>query len=305
MSHWLPLVSSASLQANEQQAHLPAGWAVAGAALHATLQVFGDMDEAGAFVLPPNITHVVIEVGANARNWLWDETVPASIPGILPNTRVRDQPHVLLIAFEPLLDKYAAYLSMLTHSDSLWPPPPGWSVRDRAIVLPFAVAPSRDASSDKSHRAGTLHVADVDGCSSLRAMDRERISGRWNNTALMRYCGHRARRVRVPTVSLETVVNVWLAGREVSFVKIDAQGFDLEVAQSAGARGASKIRAMKLEVTADECRNGYIGASTCSPTVDGMRNLGFEPIAGVDCKTVRWRNHGCAADVIFERGGRA
>ena len=75
MSHWLPLVSSASLQANEQQAHLPAGWAVAGAALHATLQVFGDMDEAGAFVLPPNITPLssklapMLETGYGTRRF--------------------------------------------------------------------------------------------------------------------------------------------------------------------------------------------------------------------------------------------
>ena len=113
---------------------------------------------------------------------------------------------------------------------------------------------------------------------------------------------------RVPTVSLATVLGQWLAwehggGWPISFLKVDAQGFDLDVAQSAGAEAAKKIRAMQIEVTADECRSGYAGSSTCSPTVDGMRELGFKPFAGEACSTMRWRNHGCAADMLFERTG--
>ena len=146
-----------------------------------------------------------------------------------------------------------------------------------------------------------LHVADVDGCSSMLRIDNERVAGGWNGTQLMRLCGHAARRLRVPVVTLETVVNVWLRGREIAFVKVDAQGFDLGVAQSAGASAAQRIRGMKLEVTSDKCRTSYVGAATCSQTVDGMRALGFAPAGGVDCDSVRWRNHGCAADLLFER----
>ena len=278
--------------------HKVGSWAASGTGLYATLQVLGDMDADGGISLPANITHVVIEVGANARDWLWNEAVPLPVPGIMPGVKIRDQGHVLLLAFEPLLDKYAKYLSILTHSDSLWPPPPGWSVRERAIVLPFAITTQEEAARGTA----VLHVADVDGCSSLLPINGTRVAGNWNATALMRLCGRSARRVRVPAVSLETVVGTWLRGREVSFVKVDAQGFDLRVAQSAGVH-AQRIRSMKLEVTADECRASYEGALTCSPIVEGMRLLGFAP-AGGECAAQRWRNHGCAADVLFERRRR-
>ena len=57
-------------------------------------------------------------VGANSRNWLWDEAVPVSVDGIWPGVPIRAQPHVLLLAFEPLLEQYAKYLSMMTHADA-------------------------------------------------------------------------------------------------------------------------------------------------------------------------------------------
>ena len=130
-----------------------------------------------------------------------------------------------------------------------------------------------------------------------RTNDRDAIA--WASSFLMRHCGRAKRPARrVPVVSLDTVISKWLRGREVSFVKVDAQGYDLRVAQSAGA-SAHRVQAMKLEVTADECQTPYVGGLTCTPTVDGMGALGFTADTG--CAATRWRNHGCAADMLFLR----
>lgn len=280
---------------------LPPGWFTHDRALHATLEVL-DLDESGAIVMPPNITHVVLEVGSNSRNWQWNEPLPVDAPGIVPGVPLRDQENVLLIAFEPMLDHYARYLSMFTHADSLWPWPPGWSARGRAIVLPFAVGADPADGPGSGSRVAQLHVADVDGCSSLLSIDGNQTSGGWKGTFLMRHCGRQGRRRprRVPVVSLATIIGTWLRGRAVSFVKCDAQGYDLQVAESAGAF-ASQIHAMQLEVTADTCRTAYVGAKTCSATVAGMRALGFVEKQGSMCQDIRWRNHGCAADMVFVR----
>ena len=117
----------------------------------------------------------------------------------------------------------------------------------------------------------------------------------------MRHCGSAARRPRrVPIVSLGEVIDVWLRGREVSFVKIDAQGYDLQVAQSARS-AIRRIRSIGLEMTSDDCRLPIRGARTCTPTVQGMRELGFAAVDPASCAAARWRNHGCAADFLFER----
>ena len=139
--------------------------------------------------MPPNITHVVLEVGSNSRNWQWNEPLPVDAPGIVPGVPLRDQENVLLIAFEPMLDHYARYLSMFTHADSLWPWPPGWSARGRAIVLPFAVGADPADGPGSGSRVAQLHVADVDGCSSLLSIDGNQTSGGWKGTFLTRHCG--------------------------------------------------------------------------------------------------------------------
>ena len=133
-------------------------------------------------------------------------------------------------------------------------------------------------------------------------IDSNLTRGAWQSTFLMTHCG-RTRRPprRVPAVSLEHVVSKWLRGRDVSFVKVDAQGYDLAVAQSA-ASAARRIQVMKLEVTADECRTAYVGAPTCSSTVAGMRELGFVELTS--CADVKWRNRNCAADLLFTRSKR-
>ena len=80
---------------------------------------------------------------------------------------------------------------------------------------------------------------------------------------------------RVPVVSLATVVGRWLRRLpNVSYVKIDAQGYDLKVAESAGAV-ADRIGMLRLEMTRDASQLPNEGAIGCAEAVAGMRALGF------------------------------
>ena len=273
---------------------LPAheGWRQTDTGLHAELQVL-ELHH-GQIQIPKNITHIVIEIGANGHHWLWNEPLPVAVPGVPLGKLIRDLPNVLLVSFEPLLDKYAGYVSHQSVGER--PMKPGWSVPGRAIVLPFAVG-SPEGST-------TFYVGAMDGCSSLLPVSQKELAGPWSgaNWFMFRHCSrvggaHR----RVPVVSLDTVVDRWLGGRSVSFVKVDAQGYDLSVAQS-GRAVAEKLTALQLEITADHCHAGYVGATRCSETVQGMAELGFDTRANCT-ETRRFRNKGCASDFMFFRKG--
>ena len=114
----------------------------------------------------------------------------------------------------------------------------------------------------------------------------------------------------VPAVSLETVISRWLGGRRVNYVKIDAQGMDLRVAESVGA-AAPLVDGFRLEITGDgdKCALPLKGGVKCSETVAGMRALGFKTdtscdhLGEKDRKTGRWRPT-CGGDAEFVRESR-
>ena len=72
----------------------------------------------------------------------------------------------------------------------------------------------------------------------------------------------------------QTVLEEWLAGQRISFIKIDAQGYDVHVARSAG-RHLGRIGALQIEVTANKCALPYHGAPNCNETISQMRELGL------------------------------
>mmetsp|Transcript_11845 Transcript_11845/g.29325 ORF Transcript_11845/g.29325 Transcript_11845/m.29325 type:complete len:81 (-) Transcript_11845:1155-1397(-) len=72
-------------------------------AVYAPLQVLDLV--AGQIPVPREITHIVLEIGCNGHNWLWNNILPVPVPGIAANVPIANQSHVLLISFEPLLDK--------------------------------------------------------------------------------------------------------------------------------------------------------------------------------------------------------
>ena len=122
-----------------------------------------------------------------------------------------------------------------------------------------------------------FHVSAQDGCSSLLSINRTAARGTLAHMTRHGWkCAVPFATRRVPVVSLGTVIGRWLRHLpNVSFIKVDAQGYDLHVAQSAGMQAATRIGAMRLEVTRDAAQLPNDGAVSCTRTVQGMRELGF------------------------------
>ena len=263
------------------------GWTSTATAVRATLDVMELSN--GRIPVPANLTGTMIEIGCNGHNLAWDTPFGVKgIDGIEQHLPISQQSHVFLISFEPLLDKYAQYLSIQSgqlheqemRDNTLWnrveqPNPAGWSVPGRAIVLPFAVG-APEGTAD-------FHVAQSDGCSSLLPMDVERnldfrARGRnWMVGFMKRLCGRSAAVRRVPVVSLGTVLERWLPDRPIDYLRVDAQGYDLRVIQSAPPKALARVQALELEVTSSDLRLPYGGADSCLEVVGNLSSLGFRP----------------------------
>jgi FkbM family methyltransferase len=194
-----------------------------------------------------------------------------------------------------LLDKYALYLSIAKRNKEAYsipqllrsgveiPAAVGWSVPGRAVVLPYAIGSPEGYAE--------FHVAKTDGCSSLLSISTNESNFRGakdaryrGNTKFMEnICGREDKAVRVPVLSLRSVLG-WFGDRHVDFVKIDAQGYDLRAALSAGDR-IEKIRTLELEVTGDLLHLPYEGAERCSEVFANLTALGFETPQMQTCKS--------------------
>lgn len=270
-------------------------WGTSGDVIHAQLDLLELTN--GEIPIPSAITHVIIEIGVNNPSAsLWNDSLPMEIPGVPRGAKIKDLSHVLLVSFEPLLDKWAA---LVRSGDDMKSRSPGWSDEGRRIALPFAVG--------ESDGSATFNVARLDGCSSMLPIDAHQLRGVWKNRKhyfMTTKCSKQVGRPRtVPVVSLDTVIGTWLAGRNISLVKIDAQGYDVSVAKS-GKNVTSSIGVVMLEITANQCHLGYVGADTCDTAVRTMQDLGFDTAARCNDKW-RFRNLGCESDFIFSRKGEA
>lgn len=281
-------------------------WSSTGSALVAQLELTPLVD--GQIIIPDTITHIIIEVGCNGHHVQWNSPPPVRIPGIDPSNPISKQQHVLLVSFEPLLDKWAYYLSQGKLSLPKWkgdveykamerPVPPTWAVPGRLLVLPFAINSDDSQGRARMGEAATFHVAESDGCSSLLEIDGAANIG--NQGLHMPNCVKQNSARQVPVVSLETVVRQWLGNRFISFAKIDAQGVDLQVVQSAGS-AVSRFGSFRLEVVGDDCHLPYKDHPRCSDIVAGMSALGFESKS--NCSHHRRNYQGrntCGADFHF------
>ncbi|CAE7535040.1 Ccdc108, partial [Symbiodinium pilosum] len=124
-----------------------------------------------------------------------------------------------LISFEPLLDKYAMLLARY-EGDVTERRPLGFQHK-RGLAFPFAVGCET--------RYTSFTATDYDMCSTVLPTADESSPGFWPPN-----CLSGAERRTVPCISLRHVLESWLSGQEVYFLKIDAQGYDLNVVQSAG-----------------------------------------------------------------------
>ena len=126
------------------------GYYVEEGRLFGNLQLSSDFTNEGALVVPDATKRIWIEIGANSRDLA--QTI------INADESLGD---VLLLTFEPLVDKYGFISSLGTGADSRRRVG-HQSSNGRMLVFPFAVSETSGVSE--------FNVADVDGCSSLLPM---------------------------------------------------------------------------------------------------------------------------------------
>ena len=147
------------------------------------------------------------------------------------------------------------------------------------VVLPIAVA-ERDGSA-------TLQLNAYEQSSSLLPADADGVKS-WITEQEFKVVGS----VTVPTMRLDTFMNE--AGIEsVDYLKIDAQGLDLEVVKSAGDR-LRDVAKVQLEATTASYRQ-YEGAPDKAVIIEYMESKGFR-LAGEEIQS-----HGQEANLTFLR----
>jgi FkbM family methyltransferase len=172
-------------------------------------------------------------------------------------------PSLLVYAFEPNLHAASRMMGRLRNF----------------VVLPIAVA-ERDGTAE-------LQLNAYEQSSSLLPADRAGVE-QWVTEQEFKVIGS----VTVPTMRLDTFMNQ--AGIEsVDFLKIDAQGLDLEVVRSAGDR-LKDVAKVQLEATNVSYRQ-YEGAPGKSVIIDFMESKGFR-LAGEEIQS-----HGQEANLTFLR----
>jgi FkbM family methyltransferase len=172
-------------------------------------------------------------------------------------------PTLLVYAFEPNLQAASRIMGRLRNY----------------VVLPIAIA-ELDGSAE-------LRLNAYEQSSSLLPADEGGLKS-WVSEQEFKVVGS----VTVPTMRLDTFMNG--AGiQSVDFLKIDAQGLDLEVAKSAGAR-LKDVAKVQLEATTVPYRQ-YEGAPGKSVVVEYMESMGFH-LAGEESQS-----HGQEANLTFLR----
>jgi len=254
-------------------------WVVAHGMLSARLAL-ANFDDRGHLALPPNVRNIELEVGANSRDVRMDEG------------HLEQHPDTFLLAFEPLLDKFAWYVSRNQKPDvrsDLGRPLPN------VAVFPFAIV-------NGAEKELMFNVSAVDGCSSLLDFSDKLAAppgaATWAKWA-EKNCMKTVEKRPVPSVSLWTVIHDWLAERDIAFTKLDVQGYDLQVIESSGDQ-LRHLRKLSMEVTSDTCSTLYKDAPRCSAVMQQMKSLGFIPTEKVACDFGD-KLANCERDYTFER----
>ena len=147
------------------------------------------------------------------------------------------------------------------------------------VVLPIAVA-ERDGSA-------TLQLNAYEQSSSLLPADQAGVE-QWITEQKFEVIGT----TTVPTMRLDTFMNE-TGIKSVEYLKIDAQGLDLEVVKSAGDR-LRDVAKVQLEATTASYRQ-YEGAPDKAVIIEYMESKGFR-LAGEEIQS-----HGQEANLTFLR----
>ena len=161
----------------------------------------------GHIIVPNATRYALIEIGTSDRDTYDDGRLPS-------------EPHAFLLAFEPLMDKYAVLLARGTTRQ--------WKkVRDRTvplghhhargIIIPLAVSPNGGPVD--------FNVQRVAGCSSLARLNRHAWWAPW--------CHRELEKRVVPSITLETAIGLIPPHLPIHTLKIDAQGVDFRLLRSA------------------------------------------------------------------------
>ena len=231
--------------------------------------------DAGALRPPPGATHALLEIGCSDRDTLDDAWLS-------------HDPSGFLVAFEPLLDKYAVLLARGTaryHQQQKDMAVPLGHHHPRGVVLPLAV-------STDGGRVDDFKVSSVAGCSSMLEVNQTTQWGQW--------CVETLERREVPSISLTAAIGL-VGELPIRLLKIDVQGLDFALVRSvAPALLRAKVRAIVMEVIASDGEPLYHGQPQCAEVVQYMRAIGFGRTAylpGNRCSGWRWPE----SDVVFYR----
>ena len=207
-------------------------------------QPFAAVDESGNFVLPASVNRVNIDVGAWRRP---DYIVHAE-----------KDPGLLVIQIEPIPKFCRMIRTNATRSPA----------SSRIWTLCAAIGTQQFGSHASFHLSSYLDAQ----CASLRAF---RVEAGLNGVE--KACVNESRRITVPVVPL--IVLLERLTKPVTWLKIDAQGTDLDVALSGGHQLWRKVRQLELEMQDVEAGAKiimYEGAPLLSDVVPAMCTLGFQ-----------------------------
>jgi FkbM family methyltransferase len=185
-------------------------------------------------MFPPGVKRVWFDIGAHKEAMY-------SLPSIL------EQEDLAVIALEPMFDMWGQ-LSLQRRHKRLYAIP-------AAIHVYEGYFPFRRAVTDM--------------CSSLKDVVEAAKYQRWSGG-----CDGTSYTFNVPTLRLETIIELLPEDLPIEFVKVDAQGSDFEVMQSAG-RLLRRIHAFVVEV---QLKPLYAGVKNESDYIDFFGRLGFEMV---------------------------
>ena len=155
-----------------------------------------------------------------------------------------DNPSLTVFAFEPTWELARQVMGRLSNF----------------VVFPMAVS-AKDGLAD-------FYLNAQDDTSSLLPFDPEGVR-RWDGGQFLRPKS----KICVPTIRLDTFMNA-MDLRTVDYLKIDTQGSDLAVVQSAGSR-LRDVRKVTLEVDVTPVR-AYQGSAGQAETLAYMQEQGFQ-----------------------------
>jgi len=152
-------------------------------------------DNSGSYIkFPEGVTRLWIDVGAHRES-------------MMCRPALETQKDLAVLAIEPLYDNWGELTIKNHHA--------------RLFTVPAAISPNEGFA--KFRRAGT------DMCSSLKDVNGDAIRKDWPGG-----CTETAFTYLVPTLRLDTLIRMVPNNIKIEFLKVDAQGSDLDVIQSAG-----------------------------------------------------------------------